>query len=233
MREDTVQTMTTRPEMALARSAQVITTPIASVAASQLVAGLVGRMKRDAESREMNDTMPAQDDAETEMMEQGVDDWVLAENHTAENNGKVNSMEQQRRDLNDAIQAMTDSLEVLAALHNEMTTLEAEAWHGATCSLREQVGRLRQQRALRPRFVCNLGVSLLSGEVNQEGLEKVRCVLQALVEDKRLFPQVGAKVPLNYSMLERLAQESRAQPAGREILSDNMCGGCRKHPILG
>jgi hypothetical protein len=31
------------------------------------------------------------------------------------------------------------------------------------------------------------------------------------MENQRLFPHVGAKVPLNYSILERLAQEGRTE----------------------
>ncbi len=53
----------------------------------------------------------------------------------------------------------------------------------------------------------NYSVSRRTGE----GLDELRHALTALMENQRLFPHVGAKVPLNYSMLERLAQEGRAQ----------------------
>ena len=72
---------------------------------------------------------------------------------------------------------------------------------------RPQLQKLRQQREQRPRILCSHGVSNLTGQ----GLPKLRQALAMLMEDKRLFAHVGAKVPLNYSMLERLAHQGRAQ----------------------
>jgi Leucine-rich repeat (LRR) protein len=68
--------------------------------------------------------------------------------------------------------------------------------------LGEQLKRLRHKRLHRPRMLFSYDVSCRTGE----GLEKLRCSLTALMENQKLFPHVGAKVPLNYSMLERLAQ---------------------------
>ena len=41
----------------------------------------------------------------------------------------------------------------------------------------------------------------------------LRRALAVLIQDARLFVHVGAKVTLNYSMIERLAQQGRAQAA--------------------
>ena len=65
----------------------------------------------------------------------------------------------------------------------------------------DQLERLRHQRVRRPRIVCQHTVSNRTGQ----GLKDLQGALKALMEDKRLFPHVGMQVPLNYSMLERLA----------------------------
>ena len=93
---------------------------------------------------------------------------------------------------------------------------DVEGAHGAThgasfdkkrTALTEQLARLRQQRVQRPRLLCSLSVSSRTGQ----GLHEARRVLTALMEDTRLFPHVGMSVPLNYSMLERLAQQGSVQ----------------------
>jgi hypothetical protein len=76
--------------------------------------------------------------------------------------------------------------------------------------LGEQLKRLRHKRMHRPRILFSYSVSSLTGE----GLDELRHALTAEMEDQRLFPHVGAKVPLNYSMLERLTQEGRTQASG-------------------
>jgi hypothetical protein len=76
--------------------------------------------------------------------------------------------------------------------------------------LGEQLKKLRHKRLHRPRMLFSYSVSSYTGV----GLEKLRDALTAVMENQRLFPHVGAKVPLNYSMLERLAQEGRTQASG-------------------
>ena len=120
---------------------------------------------------------------------------------------------------------MADALRTLKAQHDEMASQEAQlapsSWRGSSQGTRaEQLGRLRLQRAGRPRILFSLGVSSRTGQ----GLRQVRQELQALMEDQRLFPQVGAKVPLSYSMLERLAQDSRTLAT---------CQNCDMDPIVG
>ena len=61
----------------------------------------------------------------------------------------------------------------------------------------------------RPRLLFSYGVSSKTGH----GLAILRQALAALMQDQRLFPHVGMKVPLSYAMLERLAQEGREQAA--------------------
>jgi Leucine-rich repeat (LRR) protein/GTPase SAR1 family protein len=77
-------------------------------------------------------------------------------------------------------------------------------------SLGEQLKRLRHKRLHRPRMLFSFSVSSRTGE----GLADLRHALTALMENQSLFPHVGVKVPLNYSMLERLAQEARTQVSG-------------------
>jgi hypothetical protein len=73
-------------------------------------------------------------------------------------------------------------------------------------SLGNQLDRLRQWRVQRPWILCSRRVSSFTGET----LPELRRVLTALMEDRTLFRHVGARVPLNYLMLERLTQEGRA-----------------------
>jgi hypothetical protein len=86
---------------------------------------------------------------------------------------------------------------------------------------REQLKRLRHKRLHRPRMLFSSSVSSRTGE----GLKELRRALTALMENQRLFPQVGAKVPLNYSMLERLAQEGRTQASGGTETDSQTEGG--------
>ena len=58
-----------------------------------------------------------------------------------------------------------------------------------------------------PRILFSYAMSSRTGQ----GLSVLRRALAALMEDTRLFAHVGAKVPLNYSMLERLAHEGREE----------------------
>ena len=69
----------------------------------------------------------------------------------------------------------------------------------------QRLERLREQRVSRPRLLFSFAVSSSTGQ----GLEELRRGLSALMRDRRLFPHVGMKVPLNYSMLQRLAQDGR------------------------
>jgi len=111
----------------------------------------------------------------------------------------------------DDTEEMLVTLTKLKTQHEEMRKMEeqmAKAVLGNNClPLDEQLQKLRQQREQRPRILCSHGVSNLTGQ----GLPELRQALAMLMEDKRLFAHVGAKVPLNYSMLERLAHQGRAQ----------------------
>ena len=108
-----------------------------------------------------------------------------------------------------ASQGMVDALAVLRTQHSEMEDLEKEMFGSQVdeqgAPILDQLSRLRLQRVQRPRILYSHGVSSRTGQ----GLQEVSSGLTALMEDSRLFPQVGMKVPLNYSMLERLAQEGR------------------------
>jgi len=73
--------------------------------------------------------------------------------------------------------------------------------------LAEHLHKLRQQRVQRPRILCSQAVSSRTGQ----GLSTLRRALVGLMEDTRLFAHVGAKVPLNYSILERLAHQGREE----------------------
>jgi hypothetical protein len=64
----------------------------------------------------------------------------------------------------------------------------------------------------RPRMLFSYSVSSYTGV----GLDELREALTALIENQRLFPHFGAKVPLNYSMLERLAQEGRTRASVKQ-----------------
>jgi len=105
-------------------------------------------------------------------------------------------------------------LSQLQAQHREMQRLEGHlaalqpGERGAP--LFAQLQKLRNQRTQCPRILFSHSVSCRSGK----GLYELRQTLAALMEDRRLFPHVGMKVPLNYSMLERLAQEGRALSSG-------------------
>jgi hypothetical protein len=67
--------------------------------------------------------------------------------------------------------------------------------------------RLRRQRVLRPRILLSYAVSSKTGH----GLKQLRRALSVLMQNEVLFPHVGMEVPLNYAMLERLAQEGRGR----------------------
>jgi len=109
------------------------------------------------------------------------------------------------------IQEMVDTLVKLKTQHSEMQQVEtqmAASMPGQDWVARKgQLHKLRQQRVQCPRILCCHGVSNYTGQ----GLPALRKKLEVLMEDTRLFGHVGAKVPLNYSMLERLAYEGRAQ----------------------
>jgi hypothetical protein len=109
------------------------------------------------------------------------------------------------------IQGLVEALATLETHHAEMRAVEKEmagsTANGQDNQLFEQLARLRHQRVRRPRIVSHHSVSNRTGQ----GLRYLRGTLEALMEDERLFPHVGMQVPLNYSMLERLAQEGRLQ----------------------
>jgi len=108
------------------------------------------------------------------------------------------------------VKEMVDAFSKLKTQHDEMHQIEQRIaavqpdrdWSPFAESLQQ----LRQQRVQRPRILCSHAVSCRSGQ----GLSMLRRGLTALMEDTLLFAHVGAKVPLNYSMLERLAHEGRA-----------------------
>lgn len=104
---------------------------------------------------------------------------------------------------------MADTLTDIKARHSEMQLLENQlSLSKPVCdgkSLVEQLERLRQQRMLRPRILFSHAVSSRTGQ----GLHMVRGALTSLMDDQRLFPHVGGKVPLNYSKLEHLAHAGR------------------------
>jgi hypothetical protein len=87
--------------------------------------------------------------------------------------------------------------------------------------LGEQLKRLRHKRLHHPRMLFSYSVSCRTGE----GLEQLKHALKVLMENQRLFPHVGIKVPLNYSMLERLAQEGRPQASGGTETDSQTEGG--------
>jgi len=108
------------------------------------------------------------------------------------------------------IQEMVDTLAKLKTQHREMQEIEAQMaakqgkdWAPSV----EHLHKLRQQRLQRPRILCSHTVSSRTGQ----GLHALRRALTGLMEETRLFAHVGAKVPLNYSMLERLAHEGREE----------------------
>jgi len=110
-----------------------------------------------------------------------------------------------------SIQERVKTLAKLKTQHKKMQKMEAQmaaANPGKDWApLAEQLHRLRQQRVQRPRIVCSHAVSSRTGQ----GLYALQQALAGLMEDTQLFAHVGAKVPLNYSMLERLAQEGREE----------------------
>ena len=104
---------------------------------------------------------------------------------------------------------MVNALKTLETEHDKMRAVE-KAMAGSTANgqdtrFAEQLERLRHQCVRRPRIVLHHSVSNRTGQ----GLEDLRDALKALMEDKRLFPHVGKKVPLSYSMLVRLAYSQR------------------------
>jgi hypothetical protein len=109
------------------------------------------------------------------------------------------------------ISKMTEALVSVVARQHEMDLLEDQLSMPQSVGdgepLGEQLKRLRHKRLHRPRMPFSSSVSSRTGE----GLDKLRHALTTLMENQRPFPHVGAKVPLNYSMLERLAQEGRTQ----------------------
>jgi len=148
-----------------------------------------------------------------------------------------------------AVQKMVQTLDMIRSQHNEMQVIEQQMIEqqtqmiqhhtqmttakchqdrtssaqqlktllGKDCvQLLEQLQRLRQQRVKRPRILLSHSMSSRTGQ----GLPGLRRVLTALMEDTRLFAHVGAKVPLNYLMLERLSQEGRAQA---DVGTDHEC----------
>jgi len=118
------------------------------------------------------------------------------------------------------IQEMVDTLAKLKAQHNIMQEMEkqmADAKPGWNWEARvKQLHKLRQQRVQQPRIMCSHSVSNRTGQ----GLLVLRQALAGLMQDTRLFGHVGAKVPLNYSMLERLAYEGRAQASEGKMHDD-------------
>jgi hypothetical protein len=115
-----------------------------------------------------------------------------------------------------AVKDLVEALTALETQHTEMRNVKNEmagsTANGQDTMLVERLERQRNQRVRRPRNVCQHSVSNCTGQ----GLEDLWCVFKALTEDKRLFPHVGMQVPLNYSMLERLAQEGRLQSRDNE-----------------
>jgi len=107
------------------------------------------------------------------------------------------------------IKEMVGALGTLKIQHSEMEQIEAQMAAATPdrdrALLVGQLHKLRQQRVQRPRILCSLGVSNRTGQ----GLHVLRRALAGLMEDTRLFAHVGARVPLNYSMLEHLAYEGR------------------------
>jgi len=107
------------------------------------------------------------------------------------------------------IKEMAEALHKVKLIHGTMQEMEKQLpisqpiKNGESFAL--LLRRLRQQRVHRPRILFSHSVSSRTGQ----GLFKLRRGLKALMEDQRLFPDVWARVPLNYSMLERLAQQGR------------------------
>ena len=133
------------------------------------------------------------------------------------------------------VQKISEALTALASLNDEMQKLETEIFgvqpDEKRLALAEQLHRLRQQRVQRPRLLCSLSVSSRTGG----GLDGARRALVALMEDKRLFPLMGMQVPLNYSMLERLAQQGSvrgSQSAGDESMEVDQEIEKRRHLIV-
>jgi len=110
---------------------------------------------------------------------------------------------------NRGINVMTDARKRLESLHHEMQQLEERtSMHNAERpsyqDSKAKLQRLRLQRVRRPRILFSYAVSSHTGH----GLDVFREVLATLLKDKRLFPHVGGIVPLNYAMLEGLAQRA-------------------------
>jgi len=112
---------------------------------------------------------------------------------------------------NTVVEEMVDALARLKTRHSEMEQMEAQM--AAATPDRDwaarmgQMQKLRQQRVQRPRILCSHAVSNRTGQ----GLHTLQGALLALMSDTRLFAHVGAKVPLNYSMFERLAHQGRKE----------------------
>jgi len=113
---------------------------------------------------------------------------------------------------------MVETLARLKTQHDEMQQIEQQMATATPCRdwapLVGQLHKLRKQRVQRPRILCSHAVSSRTGQ----GLLALRRALAGLMEDTRLFAHVGAKVPLNYSMLERLAHEGREKQPSTPLL---------------
>jgi len=69
--------------------------------------------------------------------------------------------------------------------------------------------RLRKRAMMRPRILFSHSMSSKTGQ----GLSAFKKSLWNLIEDQRLFPHVGMKVPLNYAMLGALADRTKSKDA--------------------
>ena len=108
----------------------------------------------------------------------------------------------------------TKALADLKSLHKRMHNLEtrdsglqSSESEDSKAKVEDRLTRLRQQLVLRPRILFSYAMSSKTGY----GLDSMRESLSVLMQDQRLFPEVGAKVPLNYSLLERLAQDDETK----------------------
>ena len=126
----------------------------------------------------------------------------------------------------DAIDELVSAIKILDAQHQAMQELETQM--AASQDVQKQLRRLRRQRVQRPRILLSKSVSNRTGQ----GLCDLRHELSALMADQRLFPHVGQKVPLNYSMLERLAQEGREGSEANTIPFE-WVSFCKRAPVTG
>jgi len=113
------------------------------------------------------------------------------------------------------IKDIVDALARIKTQHNEMQQMEQQIAAAATldgdrATFAEQLYKLWKQRVHRPRVLCSHGVSSRTGQ----GQKELRRAIAWLMEDMWLFAHVGARVPLNYSMLERLAHQGHTHGSG-------------------